>query len=254
MISLFRKIRQTLLQQNRVTRYLAYALGEIFLVVVGILIALQLNIVKEDSDHKKATNQLLIGIQSDLQLEVERIDFLISYYSHITDGIQQIILTHQGKANPSNEELGQYFLNAFEFRKFSKFNTNYQTVYGSGLLQEIDDKEVSEEIITYYSKQFLEWSLEIYQEQAGAFDFKNSPQFDPLDKLRKTEPYKSIPNYQLEVNQTYSTDFYEFIQDPQVLNYLVDLLDQSELVYTNLNSYRETNRALFDQITNYLKP
>ncbi|MEN2282966.1 DUF6090 family protein [Algoriphagus sp. SE2] len=43
MISLFRKIRQKLLSQNRVTRYLIYALGEILLVVIGILIALTIN-------------------------------------------------------------------------------------------------------------------------------------------------------------------------------------------------------------------
>jgi hypothetical protein len=43
MISFFRKIRQKLLSQNKVTRYLVYALGEIILVVIGILIALQVN-------------------------------------------------------------------------------------------------------------------------------------------------------------------------------------------------------------------
>lgn len=43
MISLFRKIRQKLLNQHKITQYLAYAVGEIFLVVIGILIALQIN-------------------------------------------------------------------------------------------------------------------------------------------------------------------------------------------------------------------
>lgn len=37
MITIFRKIRQQLLQQNQVTRYLAFALGEIILVVIGVL-------------------------------------------------------------------------------------------------------------------------------------------------------------------------------------------------------------------------
>ncbi|MBL7964675.1 MAG: hypothetical protein JNM31_12630 [Flavobacteriales bacterium] len=41
MIRFFRSIRQSLLAQGRVTRYLTYAVGEIVLVVVGILIALQ---------------------------------------------------------------------------------------------------------------------------------------------------------------------------------------------------------------------
>lgn len=53
MISFFRKIRQKLLKENRVTRYLVYAVGEILLVVIGILIALQLNIQKELADEKK---------------------------------------------------------------------------------------------------------------------------------------------------------------------------------------------------------
>jgi hypothetical protein len=50
MVSFFRKIRQQLLSHlpagkagNRVTRYLVYAFGEIFLVVIGMLIALQVN-------------------------------------------------------------------------------------------------------------------------------------------------------------------------------------------------------------------
>jgi hypothetical protein len=55
MISFFRKIRQKLLSQNRVTRYLANAIGEIVLVVIGILIALQVNIQKELAEEKKET-------------------------------------------------------------------------------------------------------------------------------------------------------------------------------------------------------
>jgi hypothetical protein len=43
MIKLFRKIRQRLLLENRFSKYLIYALGEIVLVVIGILIALQIN-------------------------------------------------------------------------------------------------------------------------------------------------------------------------------------------------------------------
>ena len=43
MISLLRKVRKTLIKQNKVTHYLVYAIGEIILVVIGILIALQVN-------------------------------------------------------------------------------------------------------------------------------------------------------------------------------------------------------------------
>ena len=43
MARIFNTIRQRLLKENRLTRYLVYAIGEIMLVVIGILIALQLN-------------------------------------------------------------------------------------------------------------------------------------------------------------------------------------------------------------------
>ena len=43
MIKFFRKIRQRLLTENKFSKYLLYAFGEILLVVIGILIALQIN-------------------------------------------------------------------------------------------------------------------------------------------------------------------------------------------------------------------
>ena len=54
MIKFFRNIRQRLLSENRVDKYLIYALGEIVLVIVGILIALQIN---DWNDHRK--NEIL---------------------------------------------------------------------------------------------------------------------------------------------------------------------------------------------------
>ena len=43
MIKFFRQIRQNLLTQNKLSKYLLYAVGEIVLVIIGILIALQIN-------------------------------------------------------------------------------------------------------------------------------------------------------------------------------------------------------------------
>lgn len=59
MIKFFRKIRQQLLTENKFSKYLLYAIGEITLVVIGILIALQLNNINEQSGiHKKQEQHL----------------------------------------------------------------------------------------------------------------------------------------------------------------------------------------------------
>lgn len=68
MIHLFRKIRHRLLEQNRLTRYLIYAFGEIVLVVIGILIALQINNWNENRkdaiEEKVVLKSLLENLQS----------------------------------------------------------------------------------------------------------------------------------------------------------------------------------------------
>ncbi len=69
MISFFRKIRQSLLTQNRVTRYLVYAIGEIFLVVIGILIALQINNTNENYKAKQAERGVLKNLVQDLRAD-----------------------------------------------------------------------------------------------------------------------------------------------------------------------------------------
>ena len=53
MIIFFRKIRQRLLTENKFSKYLLYAIGEIALVMIGILLALQVNNWNEDQKIKR---------------------------------------------------------------------------------------------------------------------------------------------------------------------------------------------------------
>ena len=72
MIKFFRQIRQKLLQENRFSKYLLYAIGEIILVVIGILIALQINNWNErrkTNENIKIYHQNLIeNLQTDIEL------------------------------------------------------------------------------------------------------------------------------------------------------------------------------------------
>ena len=61
MLNIFRKIRQKLLQQNAAKRYLLYAFGEILLVVIGILIALQVNNWNEEKKNLKTITPEYMG-------------------------------------------------------------------------------------------------------------------------------------------------------------------------------------------------
>jgi hypothetical protein len=59
MIKFFRKIRQKMLTENKFSNYLLYAFGEILLVVIGILIALQINNWNEINKNKSTESEYL---------------------------------------------------------------------------------------------------------------------------------------------------------------------------------------------------
>jgi len=66
MIKLFRKIRQKMLDENKLSKYLIYAIGEIILVVIGILIALQINNANQNYQRTKLEKVLLKQVKMEL--------------------------------------------------------------------------------------------------------------------------------------------------------------------------------------------
>ena len=66
MIKFFRKIRQNLLSEGKTEKYVKYAFGEILLVVIGILIALQINNWNENRKANGLAEKYISEIKADL--------------------------------------------------------------------------------------------------------------------------------------------------------------------------------------------
>ena len=79
MIKLFRKIRQTPIMENKTGKYFKYAIGEIILVVIGILIALSINNWNEKQKEKKQIRNIYIRIIQDFNNSVKEIDKEIAW-------------------------------------------------------------------------------------------------------------------------------------------------------------------------------
>jgi len=71
MIKFFRRIRQQLLTENKFSKYVLYAIGEIVLVVIGILIALQINTWNEDRVKKIALKEHLKNMIENLNQDIK---------------------------------------------------------------------------------------------------------------------------------------------------------------------------------------
>ena len=91
MIKFFRNIRKSLLTENRFNKYLVYAIGEIVLVVIGILIALQINIWNESRKNKENIERILKEIQQDLLNDIQ--EFGLGYeWAKRVDSLNNLII------------------------------------------------------------------------------------------------------------------------------------------------------------------
>jgi hypothetical protein len=82
MIKFFRHIRQRMLKDNRISKYVLYAFGEIVLVVIGILLALQINNWNSKRLDHARNQKLLIKLSKELDLNIERASLLDSLFDN----------------------------------------------------------------------------------------------------------------------------------------------------------------------------
>lgn len=89
MIRFFRHFRMRMLSQNRFTRYLIYAVGEIILVMIGILLALQVNNWNTDRANRKLEAKYLRSLKADLEADLIGIEqFKLERHVKYTSGIE----------------------------------------------------------------------------------------------------------------------------------------------------------------------
>lgn len=135
MIKLFRKIRYNLMRTNKTGMYLKYAFGEIFLVMIGILLALQVNNWNENRKERIAEQTLyqtlINSLESDLEDANDKISlieksikaqeiFIVNSFDEVKNkfNLDQLesLLTYVGKSSRS------FFPNYGLYNKISNNN------------------------------------------------------------------------------------------------------------------------------------
>lgn len=102
MFKFFRKIRYQLLKEDKTKRYIKYALGEIILVVIGILIALQVNEWNASRKAQARKSLLLNGLQVEFNVNLNQLDRVLYYNNKVVRSTYQFLHTdiNQGAALP----------------------------------------------------------------------------------------------------------------------------------------------------------
>lgn len=151
MMKFFRTIRQKLLPQKKYSQYFFYAIGEILLVVVGILIALQINNWHQVSQNKKLEAEYLKGIEMNLSDDIAELRQLFTTDTLKFDAYTFLVRTLNG-ANYSTQKQA-IAANLFTVARLSWFegqNVVFEDLKYSGKLTLIQSDSIRHAIQIYY--------------------------------------------------------------------------------------------------------
>ena len=152
MIHFFRRIRRALLEDNRFRKYVVYALGEIALVMIGILLALQVNNWNENRKNIATKNvqclELLASLDNDL-IEIDNYNERLRILEEEGQYLWEVV---NGRRNVQDTNyFKSCFLNAANLFAFTPNNTVYDNLVQSGGLSLIKSDSIKNLFGLYYT-------------------------------------------------------------------------------------------------------
>jgi hypothetical protein len=142
MIKFFRKIRQNLLSENKFSKYLIYAIGEIILVVIGILIALQINNHNELNKQRAKEVQFLKNLKSDLIFEESELERYTGIRESIVNSAQIALEHFNGKPVDNIQMFNFHTFKVGIWQEFQRNNNTFLELLNSGNLTIISNDSI----------------------------------------------------------------------------------------------------------------
>ena len=151
MIKFFRRIRQNLLNEGKTSKYFKYAIGEIVLVVIGILIALQINNWNQQRIEQNKEQTYLSNIKRDLENQLNSIDIQLEHEKKYIVNTQPFLdYYYKHKKIKLDATFNTNLTLATERRTFVRTDPTYTDFISSGNIDIIKDITFKNNLIEYY--------------------------------------------------------------------------------------------------------
>ncbi|MGB5420145.1 DUF6090 family protein [Algibacter sp.] len=168
MIKFFRKIRQNLLSENKFSKYLIYAFGEIILVVIGILIALQINNNNNYNEQRKVEQEYLLSLQAEFETNLNKINTSIKENEQRVVALDNLLTLFDRNVldTVSNQAISQMFLPILgSALGYLPAKGVLSDIISSGKLNIIENKSLRQHLASFES------SLDLLDIQLNGADF-----------------------------------------------------------------------------------
>ena len=172
MIKFFRKIRQNLLMENKTGKYFKYAIGEIILVVIGILIALSINNWNDNRKNRISERKLLDNIHRDFVQNKIQFDTVKAInYRNLASLNSQISLFPIERDSAKIAAFQSYQI--APGISYNPYSSSIKSVINSNSLELIQDEELRKYLVSWEDV-----LLDYQEEEIAYFKFMNE-QFWP---------------------------------------------------------------------------
>lgn len=214
MIKFFRQIRYNLMEQNKTSRYFKYAIGEIILVVIGILIALQINNWNEIQKTNKWEKRFLKDLRNELQNDYEQLTAV--YNMQINKGnANRKVLELIKTANKEDKEMvdSVYAIAQYGNRTFFPTTGVYDSALSAGNIENIKNDSLKYGILNLYNHFYkrLIYNGEVLDGVVGKVDWENKKYWSESDQRLnswesiKSHEFKTQTEYLIAQNSVYTT-------------------------------------------------
>ncbi len=233
MIKFFRKIRQRLLAEDKFSKYILYALGEILLVMIGILLALQINNWNQNRLNDIEEQRILIAISEELKLS----KFLFIRGSTVQENKIQAAKNLLKEMQIQNEKLDNEMLNEDIDRLTQRWLSGtptsiYDALIGSGDLKLINSEELRNELALLKSDQEF---LRLFEEIQIKFEDDQLSPF--LNQNINRGAFRLSGNANSRISDIpltpYKSSYGLLLDNMEFSNLLVELIEHSSRVLSN---------------------
>jgi hypothetical protein len=225
MINLFRRIRQKLFAENNFGKYLLYVIGEILLVVIGILIALQIDNINEQNKLQSRQAELLEDLKSDLNETLTGLNGGI-HIDSVALASYRILLQAIENNEPYSVKIDSActYLIYFHVPRFT--NTTYESIKSQGL-DLITNDVLKKQIARLYERQFNYLKEDLTETQWSGWNTTTRAYITRYLKFKDSSTEIMV----------YPVDFERMKEDREFINFLSELIVTRSIV---IGEYRQT--------------
>jgi hypothetical protein len=253
MIKLFRNIRKNLLNEGKTTKYFKYAIGEIILVVIGILIALSINTWNENQKSEKEAQFQLSKLKDNLNSDKAQVKLAIAIDDNYIHNLIFCVKVLSGETESSKDEFMVHFQVMFNTNAFNPTRGTFESLISSGKIELINNQSLLDDLFSYYNtNSYVAWdsSMKDYTRTIFAPYLLN---FDHVPNNIDTEEGSGFTQFDISKFSVASKAIDDYKNNLFIINALrmkIQLLEGQKLQYIELQKEIGT---LIERLDNELK-